>query len=127
MIFKSLREFQKRKDTHVDGSALVHDPERTANHQDEDDDFRLLHEAVEKRRKHLPRLGFRVEILLVFNRQLVFIIKRAVDVFAGTDKPRHDGSNDDYEKNDYECMRYLTLRHKIFFCKDSKKTLDFRP
>ena len=115
MIFKSLCKSQEREYPHVDSSAFVHNPERAANHQDEDDDFRLLHEAVEKRRKHLPCLSFRVEILLIFDRQLVFIIKRAVDVFAGTDKPRHDGGDDDYEKNDYECMRYLTLRHNTTY------------
>ena len=115
MIFKSLREFQERKNSHIDGAALVHNPERAANHQDEDDDFRLLHEAVEKCRKHLPCLGFRLEILLIFDWKLLFIIKRAVDVFARTDKPRHDGSDHYYEKDYYECMRYLTLRHNSIY------------
>ena len=124
MIFKSLRKSQKRENSHVDGSAFVHDPERAANHQDENDDFRLLHEAVEKRRKHLPRLSFRMEILLIFNRQLLFIIESAVNISARTDKPRHDGSDDDYEKHTHKSMRYLTLRHKIFFAKIRKSHID---
>ena len=117
MIFKSLRKFQKGKDSHVYGAAFVHDPERAANHQDKNDDFRLLHEAVEKCRKHLPCLSFRMESLLIFSRSLVFIIKLSVDIHSRLDEPSHDGGDHYYAENDDISMRYFSLCHKIFFAK----------
>ena len=87
--------------SHIDGPAVIHDPESPPDHQDEYDDTGLFDKSFEYGRKDLPGL----RIFLGFLEHQPRFVNAAfsislLNVFPAGDDPGKDGScQDDVEYN----------------------------
>ena len=57
-VHQFLGEIQEGKDPHINCFAGIHDPESTANHQDKNNDARLIFKTFKQGGKDMPGLMF---------------------------------------------------------------------